>query len=97
MSHPNITIRVRFDSTVTQLTRVIALDSSFGAAWALRAHERSQSAFFLDGGASVVDPSEVDTTHALALDSSGACKRGQWRRGSDHNPPGDAALLRAPR
>ena len=64
--------RARYDTTIAQLTRAIALDSGFATAWALRANERAQATFYLDAGAPALDAAEFDVRRALALDSNSA-------------------------
>ncbi|MGI8547556.1 MAG: protein kinase domain-containing protein [Gemmatimonadaceae bacterium] len=69
-SRPGNETRARYDTTIAQLTRAIGLDSSFAAAWGLRAMERTDLAFYLDAGAPALDGAEFDIRRALALDSS---------------------------
>ncbi len=58
------------DSTVTNLTRAIELDSTFALAWALRARALQQAVFAFDGQAARVSEAESDVARALALDST---------------------------
>ena len=67
---PNNQTPARYDTTIAELTRAIELDSSFAAAWALRAEERAETSFYLDAGPAALDRAEFDIGHALALDSN---------------------------
>jgi serine/threonine-protein kinase len=64
------TIRTRLDSAIADLTSAIQLDSSFAAAWALRARNLSADVFLYDGGASELDRADADIRRAIMLDST---------------------------
>jgi serine/threonine-protein kinase len=57
------------DTVIARLTRAIALDSSFAAAWALRGASLSTSVF-LGADTSRVDQAQADVHRALTLDST---------------------------
>ena len=62
--------RARLDSAVDNLTSAVRLDSSFAAAWALRARDLIAAVFLFDADASKLDQAESDIVRAIALDST---------------------------
>jgi serine/threonine protein kinase/tetratricopeptide (TPR) repeat protein len=64
------TDRATLDSAVDNLTSAVRLDSSFAAAWALRARNLIAAVFLYDADASKLDEAESDIGRAIALDST---------------------------
>jgi serine/threonine-protein kinase len=62
--------RASLDSAIDNLTNAVQLDSSFAAAWALRARDLSAAVFLYDADPSKLDQADADIRRAVALDSS---------------------------
>ncbi|MEP6574667.1 MAG: serine/threonine-protein kinase [Gemmatimonadota bacterium] len=58
------------DSAIEMLGGAVRLDSSFAAAWALRAAKRSEAVFIYDADSHRLDEADEDVRKALALDST---------------------------
>ncbi|HSE68481.1 MAG TPA: protein kinase, partial [Gemmatimonadales bacterium] len=62
--------RANLDSVITELSRAVALDSSFASAWALLGSSLVNSVFLFDADAARLDQAEKAINTALSLDST---------------------------